>query len=673
MSSSASFCDAPISVHFDCQSTHSRVSLDWVINHGLRTRDSQVSGSLSLLSNCGMISGDFSNVSVASSLNYDLVLGLDWAQSTNNFPPGIVWHLSNGPVDLSQFRSPAVSYAAGAYAPMLPCIVPVSSSVSRGGPDEICTPSPFGVVNPRIINDYPNDNNDNDVDNDNDCDRTDETQMSTPSPSNESSFVLLSVDDKSRIVRYLVIKQNVPVSLLKKMAPRHQEATAAGIQPQEFLSHTELHNSSLALHLRSIPRKRKASDTLENARKVSRVSNDSSTPGPQIDFPIILSQKQKDDIVREFRAATNNLALKRHECSFCGKLELASDIRMRPVNELDISVLESAVSKLRETCHQNEIQAFEPSSIINQAYVCHSQKILLTSGKIPDELKDLTFLEEHCIARARATKCMYKISLGPSGQFAARGNVCILPQDSSSFLHSMPAPLSQIRDEICVILVGSPDTEVTYDMLQRSPLLVRREKIRRALFWLIDHNPLYSNLNKDAVDSNLAEYPVSDCPFATEDFLRTNSSNNQGSSYTSYSDQANAELFEQSDTFELTSTTLVDVDSIGTTYKQRKLSALRMLKSQEAGFVKFPSGDQPLSTSKNPRVFGWLWPTLFPYGVGMIDNNVVRLNSEDGFRQVDTTTHVRHLLQLADRRFQTHKSFIFVMANILQRRIDVED
>ncbi|KAJ7936602.1 hypothetical protein B0H13DRAFT_1449630, partial [Mycena leptocephala] len=74
-------------------------------------------------------------------------------------------------------------------------------------------------------------------------------------------------------------------------------------------------------------------------------------------------------------------------------------------------------------------------------------------GKIPDELLDLTFLEEQCIARARATKCMYKLSVGPSGQFAARGNVCILPQDSTSILNAMPVPLSQIRDEICVILV----------------------------------------------------------------------------------------------------------------------------------------------------------------------------------------------------------------------------
>ncbi|KAJ6505423.1 hypothetical protein C8R45DRAFT_817564, partial [Mycena sanguinolenta] len=243
-------------------------------------------------------------------------------------------------------------------------------------------------------------------------------------------------------------------------------------------------------------------------------------------------------------------------------------------------------------------------------------------GDVPMELQGLTFLEEQCIARARATKCMFKLTLGPSGQFAARGNVCILPQDTTSLVSAMPVPLFRLRDEICVILVGSPDAPVTHDMLKRSPLLVRCEKIKKALFWLIDNNPLYADLNKDTIIDNSEEYPVYDCPLAVTDFLRTNSANNQGSSYTLYSDQANTKLFESTASFELTSTSLVDVDNMESTYQQRKLEALRRLKKQEAGFVKFPSGNTPLSTSRNPRMFGWLWPTLFPYGVGMIDNNV---------------------------------------------------
>ncbi|KAJ6494442.1 hypothetical protein C8R45DRAFT_760276, partial [Mycena sanguinolenta] len=138
----------------------------------------------------------------------------------------------------------------------------------------------------------------------------------------------------------------------------------------------------------------------------------------------------------------------------------------------------------------------------------------LWTGDVPDELRDLTFLEEQCIARARATKCMYKLTLGPTGQLAARGNVCILPQDTTSFLNAMPVPLFKLRDEICVILVGSPTTEVTYDMLKRSPLLVRRAKIQNAPFWLMENNPLYADLTRGAVLENLEKYPVHDCPLA---------------------------------------------------------------------------------------------------------------------------------------------------------------
>ncbi|KAJ6477699.1 hypothetical protein C8R45DRAFT_833554, partial [Mycena sanguinolenta] len=201
---------------------------------------------------------------------------------------------------------------------------------------------------------------------------------------------------------------------------------------------------------------------------------------------------------------------------------------MKPVAELDISLLDKAVQELRVICRQPRIEVFNPKSVIDGSYpLCHLCKSAVTKnafrsiplrsyanglwiGDVPDELKDLTFLEEQCIARARATRCMYKLALGPSGQLAARGNVCILPQDSASFMSAMPAPLSQLRDEIYVILVGSPDTEVTQDMLRKSPLLVRREKVKNALFWLIEHNPLYRGLDKHAIIENLDEYPAHD-------------------------------------------------------------------------------------------------------------------------------------------------------------------
>ncbi|KAJ6622927.1 hypothetical protein B0H10DRAFT_1736826, partial [Mycena sp. CBHHK59/15] len=73
---------------------------------------------------------------------------------------------------------------------------------------------------------------------------------------------------------------------------------------------------------------------------------------------------------------------------------------------------------------------------------------------------------------------------------------------------------------------------------------------------------------------------------------------------------------------------------------------------------------ETLSTHNNPNVYGMLWPTLFPYGVGMFDDPV-RLRSELGLKPIMLKSHVKHYLQLADRRFQVHISFPFAMHNIM--------
>lgn len=137
---------------------------------------------------------------------------------------------------------------------------------------------------------------------------------------------------------------------------------------------------------------------------------------------------------------------------------------------LDISLLQSAVEELRLKSNQLTIQVFRPETITNNCYcvcaLCKSDIRVKTSpenpsryhssdrifvkipvrsyanglwtGDVPDALKGLTFFEEQCIAHARITKCMFKLQLGPSGQYASKGNVCIFPQDPSPLATSLP-------------------------------------------------------------------------------------------------------------------------------------------------------------------------------------------------------------------------------------------
>ncbi|KAJ3793507.1 hypothetical protein GGU11DRAFT_691675, partial [Lentinula aff. detonsa] len=212
---------------------------------------------------------------------------------------------------------------------------------------------------------------------------------------------------------------------------------------------------------------------------------------------------------------------------------------------------------------------------------------------------------------------MFKLELGPTGQYASRGNVCILPQEPGPLLTCLPPPVNELHDEISIILVGSPDAEITLDKLHKSPLLVRRLRIIEALRWLITHNPLYSDLDIYSIESNAAEYPDHGIPFPMQSIVRVNA-NSEGQSYTQ---QANSEHFGPNVSLAgMPSTTLIDADSIDSTYTMRKLNALQKLQSQSHSFIKFPSGSTPLSTRQNCKVWGFLWPTLFPYGVGMMEN-----------------------------------------------------
>ncbi|KAH8802374.1 hypothetical protein DL96DRAFT_1422555, partial [Flagelloscypha sp. PMI_526] len=237
---------------------------------------------------------------------------------------------------------------------------------------------------------------------------------------------------------------------------------------------------------------------------------------------------------QDFIQHTSAAAMEKYKCSFCGYFGPSSQRwHSYSTKELDISLLETATLALQTVLDQPNRSTYNPQSIVDGQFQvcshCHvcvrvrpSPKFIrippqsyangLWFGELPTELQGLSFLEEQCIARARSTRCLFKIQTGPTGQYAVRGNACIFPQNPSSLIMALPPPLKNLRDEVCVLLVGSPNKQVTEDILKRSPLLVRRDIIYRALKWLIANNPLYRDVTLDAV--NLAEYPLNGCPIA---------------------------------------------------------------------------------------------------------------------------------------------------------------
>ncbi|KAJ7817538.1 hypothetical protein B0H14DRAFT_2842054 [Mycena olivaceomarginata] len=154
MSFQATFCDVPISAGFDAHAATSSVSLDWVINSGLRMYNSQVSGVLTLPCDVGVISMALNNLPVTASLPSDLLLGLDWFNYAQFSAPRVV-HLDSGSLDIRRPSLLTVGITESgppSSTPML-AVAPVSQGstsvdspsssppATLGGPGVVSTPS----------------------------------------------------------------------------------------------------------------------------------------------------------------------------------------------------------------------------------------------------------------------------------------------------------------------------------------------------------------------------------------------------------------------------------------------------------------------------------------------------------------------------------------------------
>ena len=258
---------------------------------------------------------------------------------------------------------------------------------------------------------------------------------------------------------------------------------------------------------------------------------------------------------------------------------------------------------------------------------------------------------------------------GESGQFASKGNVCILPQEPKILMSVLPPPINVLCNEVAVIFVTSTENPVTAEILEKSPLLVHRHCIMHTLEWLKSNNPIYKDIIIDHETLN-HDYPANGpaLGFATTEILNNSSANSEGTTYANYVSESNdAACTDEEPFISMSPSGMLDTDQVTSTFKMHKLEALQLLKSGKSPFVKFGSGNQPLKTSWSPEVWCLLWLTLFPYGIGSFEDPV-RRTPLLGVREIKLKAHVRHYLSLKDTHFQKHVCFPFVMMNVIQQR-----
>jgi hypothetical protein len=443
--------------------------------------------------------------------------------------------------------------------------------------------------------------------------------------------------------------------------------------------------------------------------EVERASIQTKLEKIRAEWPTLVQQSLKDKIITLFREQTSSKALKTVTCASCAESCLLSQSHQVNVRDVNLDILKRPDHRLQRNSSSDIVDPTwlsidvipptlpcpiksMPDVLLDPAGVhidedshhillnlCRSCKSSITSGKVPpmslanhtvlgnvpEQLEDLTVVEEAMIARCRA-KCWIvqlkeektRIGTSPSAQRGVKGHVIIYPQRPSSISSLLPPSIDEIVTPICVIFVGSSPPSDEWLRKNATPLVVRREKVRNALTWLKSHNPLYNDIgiNHHLLDSLPDDYTL---PVHVEHVLPdpahdalTSRYDNLNITQPPYDDTNKAIPFQN--------VVITDVDGSAPSNELRA-AAMRHIKKKGGGYIEIPHDPEPVNEFFHPDMFPMIYPTLFPYGIGGFED-------KKRSSRLSLKRHAKHLFSLADRRFQEHYSFLFTVFNILQRR-----
>ncbi|KAG1887960.1 uncharacterized protein F5891DRAFT_1132049 [Suillus fuscotomentosus] len=191
----------------------------------------------------------------------------------------------------------------------------------------------------------------------------------------------------------------------------------------------------------------------------------------------------------------------------------------------------------------------------------------------------------------------------PYSQRGFKGHIIIYPQNPSALLDVLPCTLDDVSTPVCVIFVGSKPPSAEWLRTKARPLIIRRERVRNALQWLVQHNPLYAEVVIDhtLLDSLQEEQTL---PVHIQHVL---------------SDQSDDLLTSKYDVPSLDSEGMVDhCDATDIPVPFSNV----VVTDRGGGYIEVPHGPQPVNEFFNPQLFPMIYPILFPYGLGGFEDSI---------------------------------------------------
>ncbi|KAJ7730747.1 hypothetical protein B0H16DRAFT_1677053 [Mycena metata] len=201
----------------------------------------------------------------------------------------------------------------------------------------------------------------------------------------------------------------------------------------------------------------------------------------------------------------------------------------------------------------------------------------------------------------------------PTSQRGVRGHIIVYPQRPSAIAKTLPPSISDVTTPICVVFVGSKPPTAEWLKDKARPLIVQKERVANALNWLKIHNHLYKEVLID--EEVIQQLPTeSILPFHIQHIIPNAGIDVTTSDYVPDSSQP-----PNSTDPSLQSVVVTDVDGNAPS-RELRAAALRHLRKPGSNYVEIPHDPNPANEFKNPHLFPMMYPTLFPYGLGGLED-----------------------------------------------------
>jgi len=224
----------------------------------------------------------------------------------------------------------------------------------------------------------------------------------------------------------------------------------------------------------------------KNNKSMFQPEEQKSTDEPEkTDFPPApLSSAKIEQVVNDFCADTDPVSLKESGCMVCRQLKSIKELE--PVSKLEdqLALLQKPGVTRRERSLRTDLIEDIKGPVIDSSCKCmcsacfqllqkgkvpkHALANGLWLGKVPDELKGLTFSERMMIARVHHNRAIVRVSSNRAKMIA---NVIMYSSPVLKVYHALPPSQAEMKEVLAFIFTGS--TQPTDDDFKRTPLLVR--------------------------------------------------------------------------------------------------------------------------------------------------------------------------------------------------------